>query len=479
MIKHSNDNFIHEAQNLLFQLEQTEKACTSSYEMGIISAVGMAENIAMIREQKFEVTKKLVDSVHVKSNGELLSIWEHEPTKSYPNGYWQTKTKGGKLLKAKDIESLYSKLYAYYYGDSYTTCTIGKVFVLALDEKKRCENPSEETVRRYKNDFNNYISAELADKDIVQVKDNDLKAYTQQLVTRIKMTRHSYLAFKGLLNLIFNYAMMHEIIARNPVGSINNSVYLKSCDTRKKTAKESTFSEQEIDSILSELERRESLPRYEDCFGYAFAIRFSILTGARVGEISALQWRDIDWMDETIHIHTQQVMRHDEDGHVIYIRVNHTKNERGISHGGRQFPLTEDLKDLLREAKAKQEELNISSDYIFTHANGEWLDKSEYTKYVRNLCKKLNLTVTRNHGFRKTLNSYTLVPNGISLTDRAKLMGHSPKVNLENYSFEDKDYVSKACEILNSQRKGTIYAEKGTVNPIPFTKRKSPQTLSL
>jgi len=41
-------------------------------------------------------------------------------------------------------------------------------------------------------------------------------------------------------------------------------------------------------------------------------------------------------------------------------------------------------------------------------------------------------------------NSYVLIPAGIVVTDRAKILGHSPEVNLSHYSFESRDYCAKA-----------------------------------
>ena len=41
-------------------------------------------------------------------------------------------------------------------------------------------------------------------------------------------------------------------------------------------------------------------------------------------------------------------------------------------------------------------------------------------------------------------NSYVLIPAGIVVTDRAKILGHSPEVNLSHYSFENRDYCAKA-----------------------------------
>ena len=39
-----------------------------------------------------------------------------DATPSYPSGYWYTKLKGGKLIKAKTQEAVYCRLYEIYYG---------------------------------------------------------------------------------------------------------------------------------------------------------------------------------------------------------------------------------------------------------------------------------------------------------------------------------------------------------------------------
>ena len=43
-------------------------------------------------------------------------------------------------------------------------------------------------------------------------------------------------------------------------------------------------------------------------------------------------------------------------------------------------------------------------------------------------------------------NSYVLIPKGIQVTNRARLLGHSPEVNLKNYSFADYDYCETALD---------------------------------
>ena len=51
-----------------------------------------------------------------------------------------------------------------------------------------------------------------------------------------------------------------------------------------------------------------------------------------------------------------------------------------------------------------------------------------------------------------SLNSNVLIPMGISVADRAKLLGHSVETNLEHYSFAQKDYVENTRAILISHK---------------------------
>ena len=60
---------------------------------------------------------------------------------------------------------------------------------------------------------------------------------------------------------------------------------------------------------------------------------------------------------------------------------------------------------------------------------------------------------TRNHGLRKSYNSYCLVPSGIPSSDRAKILGQSIETNEKYYTFERLDYCDIAREkILNARK---------------------------
>lgn len=205
---------------------------------------------------------------------------------------------------------------------------------------------------------------------------------------------------------------------------------------------------------------------------------FAIETGVRVGELCALKWEDIK--EYSIHIHSQQLSRKGTGGKEYYL-VPYTKNEKGISEDGREFPLTKNIKALLDEIKSKQDKLSIHSEYIFCHENGEWIKTDAYITFLRRLCQSKHFHVTNNHALRMSLNSNVLIPKGVSVADRAAMLGHSIETNLRHYSFAQKDYLDNVRAILDSDCEEMCENTSGTPREphkiIQFSKKESPEYL--
>lgn len=439
----------------------------------MISQADVADERNMIKEKEYQLKKKLVDKVHITSTGERRSIVHHDaPTKSYSSGYVYTKVQGKKVIKAKTEEELYDRLYDYYFG--VTNYSVSDVFELAIQEKKAIENPKDETIRRYHYEFKRYFSEEFQNRDITSVSDSDLKKYTQNLVNSQSMTSKRFLSYKGVLNLVFGYAYSSGIITSNPVAKIKNALYLKSCDCSTSDSDDKILTQEEIQGLIDEAKQRASNGYYV----YYYALRFSALTGVRIGELCSLKWSDINFESYTIHIHTQQLSVF-KDGHYQYYEVGYTKNERGQSRGGRLFPLTDDILSLLSELSEVLKANGIKSEYIFCYANGDWMNTMSYKSFLGKLTRKHNLSATSNHALRRSLNSNVLIPMGISVADRAKLLGHSVETNLKHYSYAKKDYLENARDLFNNSSDPVKEPQGNPNDTIPFRKIKSPQTANL
>ena len=94
-----------------------------------------------------------------------------------------------------------------------------------------------------------------------------------------------------------------------------------------------------------------------------------------------------------------------------------------------------------------------------------------------------------------SLDSNVLSPKGISVTDRAAMLGHSIETNLRYYSFAQKDYLDNVRAILDSdcddfsegspfhsgRSQDDVHWTSGTLrephNIIQFSKKESPEPL--
>ncbi len=459
------------SRTILLLTSQTE-SLKKQLQLGIIDSDGVRCELDMITKKEKAERQKLVFMNHVTADGRLRSISHHAPTDSNPKDYYVTKMPDGSKITATTYDGLIEKLFERY-TNGLTDYTLESVFKAALYEKKITENPKTKTILRNQMDFKRYFSDDLKSKNIRTITDITLKQYTQEWVNREHPKAKSFLAYKGILNLIFGYAFRQGIISSNPVKQLNNKPYMKSCDTRKAKPEEKILSPAEIDILRNEVRHRMTKDKWGSYYINGYAMLFAIETGVRAGELCALKWEDIH--ETYIHIHAQQLTQK-ENGEKVYYYDPHTKNEKGISADGRKFPLTKKIRELLDELKNKQNELGIKSEYIFCHENGDWIKEEAYMTFLRRLCQSHGFKVTNNHALRMSLNSNVLIPLGISVADRAAMLGHSIQTNLQNYSFAQRDSLEKARILLDSQHEDNLVTPRKPLNVIPFPQKRNSES---
>lgn len=426
--------------SLLHELDLQKISIQNQFNCGILNSIDATNELMMIRKKEAKIKEALVMQYHVSKDGTPRTISYIENRKLYT-----TFLPDRSRLSSKSKEALIDKLMIYYNLTIYDT-SFKTVFNLALDEKARTENPNPNTIERSKQDFERFIDNSLAQRDIKKISHVDLQEYTQTMVNSLHPTYDAFKKYKGVLNITFDYALANGIITANPVIHIKNKVYQKSCEVSDVSPETKIHSQEEIEKVKETIRKRMSYKRYHGYFINGFAILFSIESGARCGEICSLRWEDVT--ESYIHIHSQQLKKKGDHGSIYYY-VPFTKNEKGIPRGGRKFPLTNALKKLLEELKALQEELNIHSEYIFCHEDGEWIKTDAYETCLRRLCESLDMDVTNNHAFRMSLNSNVFIPAGLPVTERARLLGHSVETNLKYYSFAGKNNLQDICDLLN------------------------------
>ncbi len=360
MVKKTENMALEETRSVLHDLEIQKKSIKKQLECGIINSVDASQEEENIMTKERKLKKQLVSAVHVTKDGQPRKI-EYKDSK----GLYMTILPDKKKIYGKTEEILIDKLFDYY-GLAISDVSIAGVFELALAEKQTTQNVNPETIKRDRQTFNRFIISDFGARDIREISKVELRAYTQEMVQRIHPIETAFKAYKGILNLIFAYAMEYGIIKENPVPFVKNAVYLKGCERTKAKAENKILSKEEIDLVTKTVRSRMTQNRYHGYFILGYAILLSVETGMRVGELCALKWDDVQ--ADAIHIHAQQLM-YKENGRNYYY-VDWTKDEKGFSQGGRRFPITIEIKNLLSEIKSVQDSLGIESEYVFCNREG-------------------------------------------------------------------------------------------------------------
>ena len=424
------------------------------------------KELKLKEQQVLKIHKNAITKVTVKKRGQ-------EETR------WQTRC-GDLRPRCSGYEALIEKLFEIYFeGYILSDYSFKAIFELALDEKIRTERPKEKTIRDYRVTYNAFISDKFGARDIRTIKPSEIKEYIQKVTTELAPPKKRFYKFKGILNMAFGYACDPErrIIDVNPVPA-KNAAYSKNFKPSSNRPEDKAFQPEEVAQIREYLWERIRKSRY-DVNGYA--ILFASETGVREGEIPSLKWSDVK--DNAIHIHSQQ---NDEkrNGVKVYYYNPTTKNEKGVSHNGRFIPLTNRIRNILEDLKAKQESLGICSEWVFCKDDGSWITTVAYYESLYRVTHKLGLKLSNNHAFRMSLNSYVYVPMGLPATERAKLLGHSVDTNLRHYTFaRTDDYIDELCEKINAFDEESLNFQgsremgtSGYLKIIPFSaKEKSPE----
>ncbi len=359
--------------------------------------------------------------------------------------------------------------------------SIANIFEKSLEHKDRTEAVNPKTLYHLRASYNRFISDSLARMDVRNITADILAEYTLNMLREAqrpdnqgvtqKIKKKAFLDYKSVLNLIFGYALNTDIIAVNPLSKLSNKAFMKECDCSKAVSEQKIFSEDELETIKNEVRSRMSQKKYNGYFINGFAILLSIETGMRAGELPSLKWCDV--YDNYIHIHSQQLSNKRKGGKEYYY-ADWTKDEKGVSRGGRKFPLTNNIKNILNELKEIQEAKGIHSEFVFCHENGEWIKTDAYITCLRRMLKNLGFDITNNHAFRMSLNSIVLAGKlNLPVAKRAQLLGHSVETNMMYYTYATKDDMDDLVDLFNDNGEVSPRSHLKIVN---FEKEKSLET---
>lgn len=238
-----------------------------------------------------------------------------------------------------------------------------------------------------------------------------------------------------VLNCALSRAVALEIVARNVCSVIH---------APKIEAKEiAILSSDDIAELLHRLEGHRLHP----------IISLAISTGARRGELLALQWDDIDLERGVIRVERSL----GETATELYVKSTKT------THSRRRIALDDDIVATLRQHRRRQNKERLAlglgaaqgRDLVFADAKGGPLSPDTVSRDFWRLCKALNLPEISLKGMRHTHASVCLAA-GVDAVTTSRRLGHSrPSARMDIYGHLFGNPDAAAVTAICNAKRGT------------------------
>ena len=421
---------------MLYQLQEEVMS-------GIIDMSTANAKEEILKKEILEKKKRLISEVHIGKRGDLLSFGKYNPNK----GLYIVKCTDGKQLTAVSEEGLIDSLMEHY-GLSLANPTVKSVFEEALKRYEMKHPDANRTIINYGYDFNRFIDKDFSSMDIRKITREYLENYTLSYVRNNRPKASALGNYKTLLNLIYEQAIFLGLVNENIAKYVKRKDYTEYCDQSlaHRKPKDVLLSDSEEKTLLEFMQKQvEKGSRNMGYAAYSFMTLLHSQLGCRPDELVSLKWSDIDFEEKIIVIERQQIEKRKPR---IFEVVEYTKNEKGISEGGRPVPLSEKALDILAQLRVAKQNAGIVSDWLFSNKEGDILKKSNYSDYLRETCQKLGIKSRGTYAFRRGL-SAKMEKNGICVSERAAILGHSPETNFKNYTFAPANYLENVRTAIN------------------------------
>lgn len=228
-------------------------------------------------------------------------------------------------------------------------------------------------------------------------------------------------------NNILSRAAEWQLIKENPAAAVKQP---------KITVKKSdVYSKEELNTLFTHLEKK---PLH-----WKVLISLAISTGAREGEIAALEWKHIDFEKGTVFIEQSLT---EVTGEGIQLKSTKSKRSRTVSLPGHLLKMLEKFNEQAVYERALVEDKLEWPDHFFIFANefGKPIRPDSISQWWRRFTSKYKLKHIRFHELRHT-SATLLINEGVHAKVISERLGHadiSTTMNIYGHVLSEADQAA-------------------------------------
>lgn len=249
-------------------------------------------------------------------------------------------------------------------------------------------------------------------------------ADVQKFINRKAKTYVKFRDLKIDIARIFEYAITLGIVDSNPAEKISIPRKVEKID---KVERKNYYSRDELKEFLK-------LCYEQQPFHIFMFFQLLSASGCRRGEILALEWCNVDFENQCIHIKQNLARGKDRRLYLDYPKTRHSK--RTISLDLETMKYLDQWRSLQRQEMLKLgfNTLSNKNQLVFANQNNSFIQLSKPRTWMLQNIKKNNLREITVHGFRHT-HATLLLEAGVAPKVISERLGHaSIQITLDLYS---------------------------------------------
>lgn len=412
---HAEQSSVQKAVNLL-----NEETLSFYLNCGIITlsdAVSLTEDIVM---------NKILKKVHP------YDIYFSESDKRWHTYIKDdTQLSGRKQIVRKkkgDLEKLLLEHYHVQMTETKDQMTYGDLYTLWLEYKhkfigteKKQLKPS--TYRRYERDYDRYIKGTVLDTTpIAKINCFMIETFLMDMVKKHNLTQKCLTNVVGYIKSSFILALKYNLCDKNPCELVDLAPIKSFCKVIVTADKDRVLSNEDMFKLITILHEKQA---EKELYVQNYAIELATLTGMRVGELAALKWECIT--DNTLKIEYSEHRSDYADKQCEYY-IALPKNGKI-----REFPLSEDIKNLFARIREVHKKYGIVSEYVFANKQGR-VNSHTISCAMSRRCKDAGIDARSIHAIRRTVSSH--LRSDLPVATVAYMLGHLEETNDKHYNYD-------------------------------------------
>lgn len=386
---------------------------------------------------QYAIDNDMIDSVFIQEqikmqrNEELLSkhpykIWEGKDGKWY--SYFPDKEKG-RVLKKRNTEELIKDEIIAFWKKQESNPTISDIYSEWINGKVQREEITKATRDRYNRQYEQCF-LDFGKHKIKSISEYDIEEFVLDTIYNCKLTQKGFSNLRTLILGIFKLARRKRLVSFSISELMNDMDISKKLFRRNvKSDDEQVFTTDELPKVLDYLKEN------PDIVNLGIFLLFK--TGLRIGELAALKKTDIT--QNIIHISKTEIHYNDGAGNVIYEVRDSPKTEAGI----RDVVVPDSGLRILNRIRL----LNPFGEYLFER-RGKRIRTYVFRERLRNICRKLDITMKSPHKIRKTYGSI-LIDNNVQESLVINQMGHTDIKTTKKHYYRNRMNYTEKKNIIN------------------------------